>query len=255
MQVATCLVADGRTLTWYTDLDRLEKYLIGLAPVDSAVIKEVCNAARLLGRHEPPVQKPMEHMGFLGGLKMLGMLRWVRATGKYGKISIQSFASRFEDPFLREAFPLVFEDLPDMVMTGLLITMAQLHKRNAGVPRGGSLEFAKAIERRYLTRDVRALHGELARLLHGMDGHAQDGGQGDEEDASGARPFLHGRTVGLPGRRCARGGDVGAASDTNHLQAGREAFHNDCPMNLVMQLKDQRRDTCVTSRSRSALSP
>lgn len=63
---------------------------------------------------------------------------------------MQDYALRFSDPFLREAFPLILEDLPDFPMTGVLMTLADLHKNNAGWPIGGSLEFARAIERRYL---------------------------------------------------------------------------------------------------------
>jgi len=50
---------------------------------------------------------------------------------------------------LREAFQRVF-DLPDFPMVGVLMTLAWMHDRNAGYPIGGSLEFARAIERRYL---------------------------------------------------------------------------------------------------------
>jgi hypothetical protein len=41
--------------------------------------------------------------------------------GKYGKISMRDFAARFKDPFLREVFPFIIEDLPGMSMTGVLL--------------------------------------------------------------------------------------------------------------------------------------
>lgn len=77
------------------------------------------------------------------------MLPFMGAFRKYAKTSIQDFAGRFSDPFLRQAFAAVF-DLPDFPMAGVLMTLAWMHNRDAGYPIGGSLAFARAIERRYL---------------------------------------------------------------------------------------------------------
>jgi phytoene dehydrogenase-like protein len=63
---------------------------------------------------------------------------------------MQDYATRFKDPFLRQVFPLIISDIPDYPMMMVLGLLASLHERNAGWPSGGSLEFARAIERRYL---------------------------------------------------------------------------------------------------------
>ncbi|MCI2424902.1 NAD(P)/FAD-dependent oxidoreductase [Candidatus Acetothermia bacterium] len=68
---------------------------------------------------------------------------------KWKKISVQDFAKRFSDPFLRQAFPLTF-NLPDFSMMAMLMTLAWMHKKSAGFPIGGSLQFSRAIEQRYL---------------------------------------------------------------------------------------------------------
>jgi phytoene dehydrogenase-like protein len=140
----------GKTWTVYADLDRLEQHMVELSPADAGVIKEFCNAARLLARFEMPMEKPMELMGPLDRLKTLKIMPMIRAMRKYGKISTQEYASRFSDPFLREVFPFVLDDLPGFPMMAPLGALAELHKHNAGWPIGGSLEFARAIERRYL---------------------------------------------------------------------------------------------------------
>ena len=59
------------------------------------------------------------------------------------------FAEQFQDPFLRRAVPQMFTwpEIPTMVGLSLL---AYLHTGNAGFPAGASLEFARAIEQRYL---------------------------------------------------------------------------------------------------------
>jgi phytoene dehydrogenase-like protein len=77
-------------------------------------------------------------------------------VGKYGGVSIQDYATRFKDPFLRKVFSLVLEDIPGFPMANVLVMMADLHKKNNGWPIGGSLAFARAIEKRY-----RDLGGEV----------------------------------------------------------------------------------------------
>jgi phytoene dehydrogenase-like protein len=62
---------------------------------------------------------------------------------------MQDYAARFNDPFLREVFPFVIEDIPDMPMTGVLTLLAYLNNKNNGWPMGGSLAFARSIEKRY----------------------------------------------------------------------------------------------------------
>jgi len=143
----------GKTLVAYADIDRFEQHMKELSPVDAGVIEEFCNAARLFTRYgldELMPEKPVELIGLLDLLKMIKVMPMMRVMRKYNKISIQDYALRFSDPFLREAFPLIFGDMPDFPMSVLLLTMVDLHNRNAGVPIGGSLEFSKAIERRYL---------------------------------------------------------------------------------------------------------
>ncbi|MFC2121338.1 phytoene desaturase family protein [Bacteroidota bacterium] len=141
---------EGKTLIVYTDIDRLEQHLKELSPADADVIEEFCSAVRLLGQHELPIKRPRELMGLFDLLKMANMRQWVQTVQKYGKISIQAFSSRFKDPFLRKAFPLTFEDMPNFSVLAVMVTLADLHKKNAGIPIGGSLEFARAIEKRYM---------------------------------------------------------------------------------------------------------
>ena len=120
--------ASGKVWTVYTDLDRLEEHMKALSPADAGLIEEFCNAARLLLSFEMPVEKPAEWMGPLDALKLLKYVPGMRALGKYGKVSMQDYATRFNDPFLREVFPLIIEDIPDMPMTAVLMTLAELHK-------------------------------------------------------------------------------------------------------------------------------
>jgi len=141
--------SDGRTWIVYTNLDELENHMKELSPADSKLIKELCKKARILSRFEPPMDKPMDQMGLLDMVKMLRDMPAMMAMGKYGKITMQTFASRFKDPFLRDAFPCLLEGIPDYPMTLVVMPLAFSHNKNNGWPVGGSLKFASAIEKRY----------------------------------------------------------------------------------------------------------
>lgn len=143
----------------HTNIDRLEQHIKELAPQDTGVIEEFVQALRTSTRFDMPVKKAPELYGFLDGLRLtFKMLPFLMAVRKWKKISIHDFAKRFTNPFLREVFPLLF-DLPDFPMMGVLLTLAWMHQKVAGYPIGGSLEFSRAIEQRYLN-----LGGEIQYL-------------------------------------------------------------------------------------------
>ena len=142
--------AGGKAWTVYADLDRLEQHTKELAPGDADVIEEYCNAVRLFGGTEMPMDTPGELMGPPDPAAMAKLMPALQAMGKYGQVTLHDYAARFKDPFLREVFPYIMEDMPGFPMSILMMTMGEIHKQNAGWPVGGSLEFAKAIEQRYL---------------------------------------------------------------------------------------------------------
>ena len=148
----------GKAFVLYTDVDRLEHHMKELAPQDTAVIEEFCRALRLLsdvmgGPAGPPARSPRPGgalPGLLSGMRRaFKILPFLWTMRKYSKVSLQDFAARFGDPFLRQAFGDVF-DMPDFPMVALLFTLALMHNHDAGYPIGGSLAFSQAIEHRYL---------------------------------------------------------------------------------------------------------
>ena len=88
---------DGPPLTVHTDLDRLEAHLKALSPADAPLVDELIAAARrfrsfdLLGLATAP---PSERVAALAAGAPL-FLKWGRQT-------LESFARRFKDPFLRK---------------------------------------------------------------------------------------------------------------------------------------------------------
>jgi phytoene dehydrogenase-like protein len=147
---------EGKVFIVYTDIDRLEQHMKELATEDKDVIEEFAKGIRTFIHIPMPVEKASELYGPIDRLTMMfKMLPYLMFMRKWGKISIQGLAQRFKNPFLREVFPLMF-NLSDFPMMAVFVTLADLQKKAAGYPLGGSLDFALAIERRY-----RGLGGEI----------------------------------------------------------------------------------------------
>jgi len=143
---------DGRTFIAYCDPDRLEEHMMGLSPTDSALIKAFADGVRLFTRFDMSLmqQKPKDLMSLSDWLRLGGhMMPFALPLARWGMISAQDFADRFRDSLLRRAIPLVFGWAEIPLMAGMSL-LAYMHNRNAGFPLGGSLEFARSLERRYL---------------------------------------------------------------------------------------------------------
>jgi phytoene dehydrogenase-like protein len=139
---------DGRSLIVYTDLHRLEQHMKELAPADAAPIEELCRTARRFAGGSDAFMGGVGE-GFLNRIRAgVSMLSLLPALRRYARLTVEDFAARFQDPFLRQALSDVFS-LPDFPMLAMLFTLAWMHNRDAGYPIGGSLAFARGIEQRY----------------------------------------------------------------------------------------------------------
>ena len=142
---------EGRRFSLCTDPDRLEKHMLEIAPEDSAAIKEFTTALRKMKGFDLPVGKAPELEGPVDKLKAgLKFLPYLGALNKYRKATVNEFAAKLQNPFLREALQVTVGDVEVFPMLGLLMPMNWVNAKAAGYPVGGSLEFAKTIERRYL---------------------------------------------------------------------------------------------------------
>jgi phytoene dehydrogenase-like protein len=77
------------------------------------------------------------------------MLPYFGAFKKWEKISARELASRCKNPLLSRAILEMF--LPDSSVFFLLMTLIWMHKKSAGYPIGGSLNFAELIEKKYIS--------------------------------------------------------------------------------------------------------
>jgi phytoene dehydrogenase-like protein len=134
----------GNLFMDYYDLDRLEDHLHRLSPVDSKPIKEYIDAIKSFAKSD------------LMGEMMLGsawgltkMLPSIPATIKWFRTTMQQFAERFSDPFLKRAFPLLVYSAPSVPVAMHLVRHAYGINMALQWPVGGALEFARSIEKRY----------------------------------------------------------------------------------------------------------
>lgn len=150
---------DGRTLSVFCDPDRLEAEICRLSPADATYASELAEGVRRFTAFDMTVmqQKPRSLMTPVD-YAQLGwrMLPYLLPLIKFGMTPAQQYASRFKDPFLREAVAHMF-GWPEMPMMAGMQLLAYMHNGNAGFPAGGSLAFARALEDRYL-----ALGGQIS---------------------------------------------------------------------------------------------
>ncbi len=141
--------ADGKVIDIYSDIDRLEQHLLEAAPEDAVVIKETTRTMRHFTKFDMSPGKAPELSNFLDGMKMMSrMLPFFGEFRKWGRMTMAEFAGRFQNPLLRDAWGHFMP--PEISAMALPITMAGFHKKTQGYPIGGSLMFARAIEKRYL---------------------------------------------------------------------------------------------------------
>jgi len=144
--------SDARCFIVYSDPDRLEQHMKELSPADAHLSERFAGGVRQFTRFDMSLlrEKPFPLMGAMDWLRLgVKMLPFLQPLMEWGLVSAADFAARFEDPLLRQAIPLMFAWGEIPMMAGLM-QLAYMHTGNAGFPSGGSLEFTRSIERRYL---------------------------------------------------------------------------------------------------------
>jgi len=152
---------EGKMFNDYYDLERLERHLKELSPTDARVIEDYVKAIKMAAEND-----------FLGE-SMLGskwglikMLPGILSMFKWFRISMQQFAERFSDSFLRRAFPMLVYSDPSAPLIVHLARHGYGKKGSLAWPVGGALEFARSMERRYVALGGEVLYGQkVDRIL------------------------------------------------------------------------------------------
>jgi phytoene dehydrogenase-like protein len=141
--------ASGNELRIFTDVDRLEKELLEKAPEDRRLILDFTRAIRKLSAFRMPIDKAQELMTPADGIRaMLAVIPHIATLNRWIKLSAREMSEKCKNPLLKKAVLHLF--LPDMSALFLAFTLAWMNKKSAGYPVGGSLKFARLLEKKYL---------------------------------------------------------------------------------------------------------
>lgn len=137
----------GKSLTVYTNVDKLENELLRLFPDDKKAIRKLINLVRFYRKFRPPLDADF---GSFSLRDILKMLPFMPSFLKLKSISIEDFLSMFHNQDLRE---MLFQMFPVKKMPALMVVMplAYFHNHEGGYPMGGSLHFASAIEKCFIS--------------------------------------------------------------------------------------------------------
>lgn len=127
------------------DPGELEEHLRSLSPADAPVISDYLEGIDTLAA------KDVFGTAMLGSpLEMLGTLTTLLRSVKWARADMRGYAARFRDPFLRRAFSLLEYSITGIPFILHLAKHAHGSRGDIAWPVGGSLEFARSIEGRYL---------------------------------------------------------------------------------------------------------
>ncbi len=140
---------NGRFISVRTNLDELEQELLEKAPEDKKLITGFIGAARKFLPLQMPIEKAPGTYNLPDGIKlMFKLIPYLRDLKKWVRIPAAEFAKKCKNPLLEKTFEFMF--VPEMSVLFLIMTMIWMHKQCAGYPIGGSLKFARLIEKKYL---------------------------------------------------------------------------------------------------------
>lgn len=155
-EIVTQIEGDnGKKITIYSDVEKLEKELLLVSPLDETLIKELSSAIRHLSKLNIPMDKPQDMYNLFDYAKMIFKVAPIMSIiKKFNSTTIGDYVAQFKDPFLKEALAIL---LPKEYSAFILIMMLSTYNnRDGSWPIRGSLEFSQGIEKRYI-----ALNGQI----------------------------------------------------------------------------------------------
>jgi len=150
--------SSGHQIEITSDLNRLERELKDLFPMDITVVKELLSGARAMAKRDlsdAGFQKPVELMGWRDKAGEMWGYRglWRYMSGKFAK-PVREYVEKITDPVLRDLILYMF--LPEVPVWFIQMILGMLSAGQMGLLEEGSREFVRAIEKYYLE-----LGGEL----------------------------------------------------------------------------------------------
>ena len=159
---------EGRNITIFTDIDKLEKELTDHFPQEKGRLHKMMRLVRFYTRFSPPMDSDFGAFSFR---EILKLLPFMPSFIKLRNITVRKYLERFHDPVLKEVLYRMFP-VPEMPSLMVIMPLAYFHNQEGGYPLGGSLHFAQAIANRLTNLGGEILCGRRVKKIIVENGKA-----------------------------------------------------------------------------------
>ena len=140
--------ADGKTVTFWRDLERTRKEMLEISPEDEENIEKFINTVKIGEVFTVPANKPMDKFGLKELKKFMPFLKGMGAIRKaYAGMSLQDLADSFKSPVIGKAFTMMHP--ANTQAFSFIVSYATITSGSGDIPVGGSLAAALRICDRY----------------------------------------------------------------------------------------------------------
>lgn len=142
---------DGKTITFYVDLEKLEEELLKVSIEDKKLIHTFIKGIKAYQNVKIPVDKPLDCMNIFEltefGIHMLPMLYYYI---KCRKTNMKDFINKIKSPTLKKLFLRIINE--NYNIQALTYVMQALSKKDAGMVEGGSLKLANNMKKEFIKK-------------------------------------------------------------------------------------------------------
>jgi phytoene dehydrogenase-like protein len=134
----------------FTNIEKLEAYMLDLAPEDKKIISSLVRLLRVFQKYDMPpmIDNIPQLIPFYKKMLLISYLPFLVQYFKWRSVTNYSFARKLKNPFLKEAFELLF-DGDEVNLMVITMPLAFHDKKCTGYPLGGSARFIKRIADKY----------------------------------------------------------------------------------------------------------
>lgn len=137
-----------KTVTFWADLEKLEKELVEISPKDSRQIHKTIKYIKLFQNMHLPIEVPLSLMGYGDLLRVAtDTLKYLPQYIKCNKIMASDYANKFKSSVIRESFKHIIPDNTNLYST--LYAYGTVASGNGGVLEGGSDTLIKNLVNSY----------------------------------------------------------------------------------------------------------
>ena len=150
----------GRTLSLYTNIDRMQESLLRHSPADAAAIRDFADSVRAFAYIPLPDPGEFGPAAWLGYLRMLPKAALLR---RFARVTTADYGARFRDPLIRAFFDA--GESSEMAAITLAFALGWMSTGQAGYPIGGSQAVIRLI-----AESLQRLGGRmrLSARVHGI---------------------------------------------------------------------------------------